>query len=433
MSDAPLAKIDLYGAHVAFTVYSFSQLTKRRWASGHTAATMSPLLKKLGDHLQAVSSVEETITLPTLHNARKDLTRCILADNDDLPRLASQLARHVEPLDQSIKSHTTSLANIKRLEKDSQTAESSLLSCADDLEKRGKQRKVDGYMTSFVGGMLLIPTLGGSRGLINVGDDKFQDGENSIHEHHMIKAEMVGAFSRFTGLLHSSIDIVESLSGMIVSLSSDIRALSTSKTPRQIRKIRAKSADVSRMLARYITVTEAVFGTPKYFPYRRTSKITCDGCRDEIKAGEMFFHCNTCSNVDFCVKCYPQKRHESHARTKHCKAQYLIQGSRICNLCYGVIMGGNVAFCGSCDFELCSRCRDQCGHAHALERVEVRWYGDFVPSKTKCDECWRPGKEVKIMYQCLECYWYFICQNCRKKTSAHPHELISFEVSEEGG
>jgi len=435
MPDESLVKIDRYGTETSLTIHSFSRLSRHQWASHHTAATMNTLLRNLGHHFGNVASVETQNTIPTLRKVRKDLDICTSSEHppahNDLHQLVSHLSQDAESLNQVIKSHTATLSDIKRIEVESRQAESSLLSTVGQLKEQGKNQKREGYGTSFIGGMLLIPSFGLSKSLINEGNGMYQTGENTLNESWRIEGEMREAFSRFSSLLHSSIDIIESLSGMINSLSSDIRSLSTSETPRQLRKIRPKAIVVSRSLAKYITHTENVFGRPNFFPYNRLTNVTCDGCKKRIEALGMFYHCQTCKeSVDYCVKCYQSERHPSHEWTKHSKAQYLIHGYQICNGCQGVINGGHARFCEWCNFDLCHRCTMYFRHQHPLHPTEVRWYGDFKSHEAVCDECWRPSKECDTMYQCLDCYWYFVCKHC-KKGCEHPHELLHFEVSTE--
>jgi gas vesicle protein len=433
MTENALEKIGQFGANTALAINKYYQLSAWQSESDYTATTISTLVGKLRDCLSAVATVETTLTLPTLQNVRKDLSACLSGvyspSQDKITQLVSKLERHNDPLNQVAKQHTDTLSKTKTLERESKNAETSLLNQASQLEQTGKRQKFQGYMTSFAGGMLAIPTFGVSlRVLAKKGDSTYQSGENLLHENRTIKAEMDVVFPNFLSLVKATIRTGELLSGMITSLSAEVRNLSESRSPRQLRKVQAKSVVVDRAIARYITVSRYLFGNIYFYPYDRDTQVICEGCDKEIVPASEFYHCHECSeSIDFCSGCYRTRRHESHCWTKHSKAQYLVQGYQICNGCRDVIHGGKVKMCDSCAFELCPRCTDMNQHEHPLHTVEVRWYGDFVPTKPVCDECWCTAEEWDLMFQCLECYWYFVCVNCKIGLD-HPHELIRFDT-----
>lgn len=436
MTEDALVKINQFGANTALAINTFYNLASQEWASEHTETVIGGLVNKLKECLSSIANTETVVNLPTLRNVRTDLTVCLSGigslSKDKIIQLVSRLERYTEPLNQVATQHTDTLSNVKRLELESKKAESSLLNKASQLEQTAKRKKNQGYWTSFAGGMLAIPTLGTSYfALGKKGDSLAQAGEDMMHEHRTIKAEMDIVFPIFSSLVQRTVQTGELLSAMITSLSADVRNLSESRNPRQLRKVQAKAVIVDRAIARYISVTQFFFANTHFFPYNRNSRVTCEGCEQEIGPAEMFYHCIECpESVDFCAKCYLPKRHESHSWTKHSKAQYLIQGYQICNECRDVIHWGLTKMCGTCEFELCPRCTHKANHKHPLQTAEVRWYGDFVPRDTKCDECWCPATECDVMFQCLECYWYFVCINC-KIGLKHPHELVKFDIVQE--
>lgn len=410
MSEISLAKVEHYGSNVALALHAYSTLSKYNWASNQTAATFKPLLQEFGGYLQEIGTVEETISVPAFRNLRHVLqilieTGPVLSAHQLLP-LQTQLARSSEQLKQIISRHTSTLSSIKRLGLTSHKAASHLLSQAQQLHEQGQNRMSHGYATSFLGGALLVPTFGASLSIIKGGDNKYNAGESMLHECEQIRAEVGVAFSKFSTLLQSGIDVVQGMAGVLTILEVDVRTLSTSQKPHQLRIIRPKATHVSRTLARYISVTDAVFGAASFYPYARNAFLLCNGCRNTIDQVGMFYHCN--ESTDMCPKCYPSHRHrqKSNGWTKHSKAQFMIHVYRTCNGCHGVIDGGKARFCGTCDFDLCQRCSNS-PHTHPLHSVEVRWYGDFKQHEVVCDECWHPAKEIDNMYQCLECYLVF--------------------------
>ena len=437
MSEATLLKIHNYASQIVATHQSYFTFQRRTWSTESTRLAVNDLSQQLGVLLDEVTLVERTNTLPTLRQLNKDISSLTssksVPSQSELLHIVSQLERHVRPLNRVVKAHTSTLSKMKRLELTSAKAKVELLSHAYKLKKQGKETKVTGFALAASGVLLAPITLGLSLLMVApAGGILIDEGNQLLDKYRTAKAETTRAFASFSTPLTSSIDIVGLLAGWLVSLSGDIRSLSTSKTPIQLRKARSKAVHISRAVSKYISLTELWHeGNSEFFPYERTSNIMCDGCKREITPSLSFYHCQTCTTVDFCVECYRSCRHQGHDWTKHSKAQFLTHGYQICHRCLTVINAGEAGFCGSCVYQLCSTCIHSNQHEHTMYILDVRWYDIFDPkSGIGCDECCCTGKECGVMYQCVNCYWYFVCEDCRENGGfGHPHQLLCFRTA----
>ena len=307
-----------------------------------------------------------------------------------------------------------------------------MLTQANRLEEQAQKKMSEGHLIAAVGGFLAPFTLGASLVAgVYAGDQAIRTGDQMLYEFQMLQTEAMAAFSSFDKMLTSSVSAVEFLSSMLVSLETDIRALSNStNTPAQLRKARSKASRVCRAVAKYISLTEVRHGGARFFPYLRNDTINCDGCDKHIDPDSLFYHCATCTaSIDFCGSCYISHRHRSHEWTKHHKAQFLLHGYSICHGCYSVINTGTASYCGYCHYELCPRCDGRYFHHHRLYKANIRWYDNFLPEQSECDECQSNARKCGMMYQCLECFWYFVREQCKKQTGyRHPHGLLRFTV-----
>ena len=153
------------------------------------------------------------------------------------------------------------------------------------------------------------------------------------------------------------------------------------------------------------------------FPYLWKDTINCDGCNELIEPDSLFYHCATCTmNINLCGHCYISNCHQLHKWIKHYKTQFLLYSYSICHGCYCVINTGNASYCSYCHYELCPQCDSQYFHHYHLYKANVRWYDNFLPEQSQCDKCRRNAKKCGMMYQCLECFWYFICEQCQKQS-----------------
>lgn len=429
-------KIHQYGLDLTITRHCYNKMKNTSWSNDVTTDTLKTLLTQLGGSLQKIGSIETHATIPLFREVRHDLSICTSSDttvsHEQLHSLVDNLARYNAPLDKIIQLHISALTEIKVVELTSQQAEQELVQQANQLKEKAKQRKIEGAAVGIIGGLLLYPTLGASLPLVTAGRKDYRTGDQAMQQYRTIKAELGIAFGNLKRLVTGSIDVVQILAGMINTLAQDIKGMSNAKTKLELLRIRAKASRVSCALAQYIALSESSFGGEVWFPYAlRGENPSCNECNKVFEGDETFYHCSMCSSYDLCVECYRVRQHsQDHSFSKHSKAQSLIQQYRVCDSCEKVIQRGRAQHCSKCEFDLCGACvRSGRGrHNHALEEVNIKWYTRFEVNDVKCDECGESGMNSERMFQCLECYWYFICSECKKDTAKHPHELVGVDM-----
>lgn len=431
MADSSLAVIDRYSDNMQLVRRKYSELETRCSSSQHLATAMSGLLQGLANFLNTFLANEKTFTLPAFLSMRKTLGLCASTleknpSKDDIIELLSQLNRHHAALEKLVAMNTKSLTDMKRLENTSRNAQNSLQAQTAQLKQNGKNKKIEGHVVAIAGGLLAPFTFGGSLLWgVNEGDNLVHDGEMILQEYRHLKAQIPVVFQQYSHLIGTSISVVQELTGLLVILSNEVRTLSSSRTKLQLLKARARADNVSRIISKYITLSQLWSGNYDFYPYHRAAVVGCNNCGDGMKTWGVFYHAQTKDDFDLCGDCYHLKRYESTSWTKHSKAQFITHGFQICDGCYTAIKSGMAHFCGDCTFEVCNSCATTRGlqHQHPLGRAQVRSSHILDPEKVRCDECGNRGERGERIYECLDCFLYYVCSECKGKTK-HPHELL---------
>jgi hypothetical protein len=434
MADSSLAMIDRYAHNMFLVSQKYRQLQMHCSSTPRLASTMNGLLISLGECLSAFTTNEREITIPTFVSIRKTLDRCSSTleshpSKADIMEILSQLSRHPPALDKVVAPNTESLARLKRLEDSSRIAQTSLQIQATRLKQTAKNKNRGGHATALVGGLLGPLTFGWSLKLgVEHGNVMLQEGEIKLQESQHLQAQIPNIFNQFSHLIRTSISVMEELTGLLVTVADDVRALSTSRTKLQLLKARAKADNVSRVLARYITLSKLWSRNFDFYPYHRSAIVRCDNCRRKIDVWGIFYHAQTEGDFDLCGRCYSSDRDRSVRWTKHSKAQFVAHGFELCDGCHNTLNVGVVHYCGQCQFDVCDSCAPRCYHQHPLAKVQVRPSEIPEPQQLKCDECGCQGKGTDLMYECLECFLYYVCKDCKgegKLEVKHPHELLA--------
>ena len=215
-----------------------------------------------------------------------------------------------------------------------------------------------------------------------------------------------------------------------MTLLADLHSLSTSRSRLQLLKARAKVDQVSRILSRYVLLTKLRSQQYDFYPYPRTSVVCCDNCKKTLEPWAVFYHDPIGGNTDLCTHCYLSAHDTSVQWTKHSKAQFVTHGFQICDGCRRLLNSGTVHFCGSCTFEVCVACLPRCQHEHPLAKVTVRSL-DIPSPQIVCDGCGCRGKAGDKLYECLECFMYYICIGCKKGKLGpdHAHPVVAVKVT----
>jgi len=135
-------------------------------------------------------------------------------------------------------------------------------------------------------------------------------------------------------------------------------------------------------------------------------------------------------NTDLCTYCYHSGHHTSVEWTKHSKAQFVTHGFQVCDGCRRPLKSGTVHFCGHCTFEVCDACLPHCRHEHPMAKVKVRSSDIPSPHRILCDGCGCRGEAGDKLYECLECFMYYICIGCKKGMLDHAHPIVVVKATE---
>jgi hypothetical protein len=433
MTESSLAMIDRYAHNMFLVSQKYRQLQIHCSSTPQLVNTMNGLLNSLGECLNTFTTNEREITIPIFLSIRKTLTRCssLLECNPskaDIIAILSQLSRHPPALDKVVAPNTESLTRLKRLEDSSRIAQASLQTQTAKLKQKASNKKLKGHATAFMGGLLGPLTFGWSLKLgVEHGNVMLEKGEIKLQEFQYLQAQIPNIFNQFSSLIETSTKVMEELTGLLVTVTDDVRALSTSRTKLQLLKARAKSDNVNRVLARYITLSKLWSRDFDFYPYHRSAVVHCDKCRRKIDVWGIFYHAQTEGDLDLCGSCYSSDRDTSVTWTKHSKAQFVAHGFELCDGCHNPLNIGIVHYCGHCQFEVCDSCAPRCYHQHPLAKVLVRSSEIPEPQQLQCDECGCQGKAKDVMYECLECFLYYVCKECkgREQKGKHHHELLA--------
>jgi hypothetical protein len=437
MTDHSLALIDRYADNLLSVDLRLNHLRVQCSSNPHFAP-MNGLLQRLGQCLANFSETNTTITLPLLLSIRNTLsmvisTLAMAPSQHDIKSTLSQLARYPPSLDNVINRNTKSLTDIKRLENYVHSARNESSADLARLKQQAKDRKVEGHGAAFLGGILAPVTFGLSLKMgVDAGNAMLQDGEAQMQHYRYLKAQMPLVCDQFSDLFKKSTGVIEFMTGLLVTLSADLNALSTSRTKLQLSKARAKTDQASRILSRYIILTKLWSQKYDCYPYPRGSLVRCDNCKITLEPWAVFYHDPL---SDLCTQCYFSSLNTSIHWTKHSKAQFVTHGFQKCAGCHRPLNSGTVHFCGSCSFEVCDGCLPRCQHEHPMARVKVRSSDIPAPHQTVCDGCGCRGKVQDKLYECLECFMYYICVGCKdgkrqlESGSHHPHPLVAVKGS----
>src|SRR5262249_13517738 len=143
-----------------------------------------------------------------------------------------------------------------------------------------KSSQEEGRKFRIVGGILLLPTWGLSKILMNHGDNISKSGINEVQHAQTVKFEATDAFARYATMVETGIQVVEHLSTELASFCADLRGLSQYRDASAWVIARAKGIELAYQLAKYVTLSESIFGEPNFYPYEIRSTVTCqgDGC-----------------------------------------------------------------------------------------------------------------------------------------------------------
>ena len=155
--------------------------------------------------------------------------------------------------------------------------------------------------------------------------------------------------------------MIEVLTGLLVTLSDDIRTLSTSHTKLQLPKARAKADQASRLLSRLIILTALRLQDYDFYPYPRSEVISCDSCDEEIEAEAVFYHPpkthTTGRYYNLCTDCYLSDEDTSVKWIKHNKAPFVTHGFQNYDEYRKLpLKSGAVHIAGAANSKLCDGC-----------------------------------------------------------------------------
>lgn len=217
---------------------------------------------------------------------------------------------------------------------------------------------------------------------------------------------------------------MEAVTGLLTVLAHEIEGISASRSKYQLLVLRRKAVDVCRKLGIYITMTSYLAGEPLFSRWSMTTIIQCKQCTRCIKPNEAFFVCHTCGDFVLCRSCYLTRTHEHHGNfNKHSKVQLADHGFQKCDGCGVFIKTGTIYYCRYCpDFDLCERCKGrEVFHPHHLYTAKISRGGMLgYFEDRRCDEC---ESQRGVVFECLKCFCYNVCLDCKSSEGIHPHLL----------
>jgi hypothetical protein len=252
--------INQYASNVASTRQTYKSLTNNYWSSKYMTAAMTDLVANFGSCLESFDLTERTITIPAFTSIRRDLNSLsslnTVPSYTDISRQLSQLKRYSSQLDQAVKKHTATLADIKVLENDCRIAQSSLEVKAAELKQTGKEKKVLGA-TAGILGVLFAPVTFGASLAVGAGaaGGFIESGERAMEKYRTLKSETSTTFTSISKALGSSIEVIGLFAGLISTLSKDLESLSESRTKPRLLIARSKAAALCQVFDRYLALS----------------------------------------------------------------------------------------------------------------------------------------------------------------------------------
>ena len=399
----------------------------RSYDHDYTAELTRALIQKFQAYLKHFMDVEQKQTVSTFSLIREDLARCAswetAPDQQEIQQILSRISSCRQRLRDILKIHTETLAKVKRLDDDAIKGKRLLSQEAFKMEKVAKKEQKRGLAAAVVGGALSPFTFGisGVAGLAAAAECS-RSSNNMMQDQRALRREIADVFPRFSQLVRCGIETMEGVTGLLTVLANEIEGISASQGKYRPLFLR-KAVDVCRKLGVYITMTLYLAGQP-LFSWSMTTTIQCKQCTHCLKPNEAFFVCQTCGDFVLCKSCYLTRTHRHPGSfTKHSKAQLVDHGFQKCDGCGMFIKTGTIYYCRYCpDFDLCERCKGrEVFHPHHLYTAKIIRGGMLsYLEERRCDEC---ESQSGVVFECLKCFRYNVCLDCKSSEGIHPHPL----------